>query len=73
MQRKCFMRVGLIDIDFKRFPNIALMKLSAWHKRQGDSVEWYSPWGERYDLVYVSKVFSFSPDYDLAINADRVV
>lgn len=67
------MRVGLIDIDFKRFPNIALMKLSAWHKGQGDLVEWYSPWGERYDLVYVSKVFSFSPDYDLAINADRVV
>lgn len=67
------MRIGLIDIDFKRFPNIALMKLSAWHKRQGDMVEWYSPWGERCDLVYVSKVFSFSPDYDLAINADRVV
>lgn len=36
-------------------------------------VEWYTPWGERYDLVYVSKVFCFSPDYDLAINADRVV
>lgn len=67
------MRVGLIDIDFKRFPNIALMKLSAWHKKQGDQVEFYSPWGEKYDLVYVSKVFSFSPDYDLVINADRVV
>lgn len=66
------MRVGLIDIDYKGFPNIALMKLSAWHKRQGDAVEWYAAFGERYDLVYVSKVFSFSPDYDLAINADRV-
>lgn len=49
------------------------MKLSAWHKRQGDLVEWYSPWGEQYDICYVSKVFSFSKDYDLAINADRVV
>lgn len=68
------MQIGLIDVDYNgRFPNIALMKISAWHKRQGDMVEWYTPWGERYDLVYVSKVFSFSPDYDLAINADRVV
>lgn len=67
------MRVGLIDIDFRSFPNLALMKLSAYHKRQGDSVEWYSPWGVRYDLVYMSKVFSFSPDYDLAINADKVI
>ena len=67
------MRVALLDIDYKNFPNIALMKISAWHKRNGDSVEWYSPWGERYDICYVSKVFSFSKDYDLAINADKVI
>ena len=65
------MRIALLDIDFKNFPNIALMKISAWHKRKGNSVEWYSPWGERYDICYVSKVFSFSKDYDLAINADK--
>lgn len=68
------MRIGLIDVDSRKgFPNIALMKLSAWHKAAGDHVEWYMPFGERYDRVYVSKVFSFSPDYDFAINANEVV
>lgn len=67
------MRVGLIDVDGHNFPNIALMKLSAWHKAQGDAVEWYMPFSNRYDLVYASKVFSFTPDYDDSINADRVI
>lgn len=67
------MRIGLIDVDSHNFPNIPLMKLSAWHKQQGDLVEWYMPFGERYDVVYMSKVFSFTPDYDLAVNADKVV
>lgn len=68
------MRIGLIDIDYNgRFPNLALMKISAWHKSQGDTVEWYSPFDERYNIVYISKVFSFSPDYDLEVNADRVI
>ena len=66
-------RIGLIDVDGHNFPNIALMKLSAWHKAQGDCVEWYMPFGDRYDIVYKSKVFSFSPDFDDHINADRVV
>lgn len=66
-------RIGLIDIDGgKKFPNLVLMKISAWHKAQGDSVEWYSPWDGRYDEVYISKVFSFSPDYDYVINADHI-
>ena len=67
------MRVGLIDVDSRNFPNIALMKISAHCKSLGDTVEWYNPFGERYDVVYVSKVFSFTPDYDLCINANRVV
>lgn len=67
------MRIGLIDVDSSNFPNLPLMKLSAYHKRSGDSVEWYMPFGERYDVVYVSKVFSFTPDFDDHINADRVV
>lgn len=68
------MRIGLLDIDSHNgFPNIALMKLSAWHKAQGDHVEWYFPFADRYDRVYVAKVFSTSPDYDLAINADEVI
>lgn len=30
--------VGLFDVDRTGFPNLALMKLSAWHKAQGDTV-----------------------------------
>jgi hypothetical protein len=67
------MRVGLIDVDGKNFPNIALMKISAHCKKEGDTVEWYHPFGERYDVVFMSKVFSFTPDYNLCVNADRVV
>ena len=67
------MRIGLIDVDSTNFPNLALMKLSAYHRLKGDSVEWYMPFAERYDKVYISKVFSFTPDYDLCVNADRVV
>ena len=68
------MKVGVIDLDRKSqkkpFPNLPLMKLSAWHKAQGDEVVWYD--GTYCDLVYVSKVFSFSPDYDGEINAAEV-
>ena len=68
------MRIGLVDVDGTgRFPNLALMKISAFHKANGDSVEWYDPlWGGRFDRVYLSKVFSFTPDYDYPINADEV-
>ena len=29
------MDIGLIDVDSHNFPNLVLMKLSAYHKRQG--------------------------------------
>lgn len=73
------MKVGLIDVDNRErlsncFPNIVLMKISAWHKAKGDHVEWYSPmFGGHYDRVYMSKVFSFSPDYEYFINADEII
>lgn len=68
------MRIGLIDCDGHNFPNLPLMKLSAWHKQKGDSVEWYQPlFSGHMDRVYVSKVFSFSPDYEYYINADEVI
>lgn len=66
------MKIGLIDIDHSRFPNIALMKISAYHKSKGDDVEWYTPF-DFYDRVYVSKVFSFSEDWREPINADEVI
>jgi len=68
------MKIGLIDIDGHNYPNLPLMKLSAWHKAQGDLVEWYEPmFGGHYDRVYMSKVFSFTPDYNYPINADVIV
>lgn len=72
------MRIGLIDVDGHNFPNLPLMKLSAWHKQQGDSVEWYEPLLHGFpnpplDKVYMSKVFSFTPDYEYFVNADEVV
>ena len=48
------------------------MKISKWHKRQGDDVEWYNPF-THYDKVYMSKVFHFSPDYGYVVNADEVI
>ena len=55
------MTVGLHDSDATDFPNYALMKISAWHKAQGDTVEWWNPLLP-YDRVYSSKVFTFTPE-----------
>ncbi len=72
------MKIGLIDVDGHNFPNLPLMKLSAWHKQQGDSVKWYDPMFDGYpekplDKVYMSKVFSFTPDYQYYINAKEII
>lgn len=69
------MKVGLIDVDGHNFPNLALMKLSAWHKAKGDEVEWWWTDMIHYDIVYMSKVFSeeYSPDIPEPANADKVV
>lgn len=68
------MRIGLIDVDGHNFPNIPLMKISAWHKKQGDTVEWYDPmFSGHLDKVYMSKVFSFTPDYIYPITADEII
>ena len=69
------MRVGLIDVDGHNFPNLALMRISAYHKSKGDTVEWW--WSDfiHYDIVYMSKVFSsaYSPDIPTPMNADKVI
>lgn len=57
------MKISLVDVDGHNFPNLALMKLSAWHKAQGDAVEWYSPLFSKPDRIYASKVFTFTPDF----------
>lgn len=73
------MRIGLIDCETnanskKVYPNLALMKISAYHKAKGDSVEWYYPLlsGE-VDRVYISKVFSFTPDVDYPIYSKEII
>lgn len=68
------MKIGLIDVDGHNYPNLALMKLSAWHKARGDEVEWW--WGfSEYDRVYMSKVFdeTYTPDIPEPLNAKEIV
>lgn len=69
------MNVGLIDVDGHNFPNLALMRISAWHKAQGDQVEWWMGDLFHYDVVYKSKVFSdaYSPDTPDPLNCDKVI
>ena len=63
----------MIDVDGHNYPNIPLMKISAWHKSQGDHVEWYEPLlSGHMDKVYMSKVFSFTPDYEYFVDADEI-
>lgn len=67
------MRIGLVDVDgHSNFPNLALMKLSAWHKAQGDQVEMVFPMAS-YDRVYMSKVFDFTPDFVTCIDAKEII
>ena len=72
------MRIGLIDVDGHNFPNLPLMKISAYHKAKGDSVEWYEPlfhsMCEPLDIVYVSKVFGseYTDDFPYFVNAKKV-
>lgn len=71
-----YMRIGLIDVDGHNFPSLPLMKISAWHKRQGDSTGWYNPmtaWYDPPDRVYMSKVFTFTPDYLHPVNAGEII
>lgn len=68
------MDIGLYDVDSHNFPNLALMKISAYHKAKGDIVEWWSSIFH-YDKVYVSKVFGdeYSQISNMSINADEIV
>lgn len=67
------MKIGLLPIDGYVFPNIPLMKLSAYHKAQGDSVEFINPMYGKYDRVYMSKIFTFSPDFQYHLRADEII
>lgn len=64
------MNIGLLAVD-SSYPNLALMKISSYHKARGDNVEWYNSLCS-YNKVYAAKVFSFTPDYGYYINADQI-
>ncbi len=67
------MQIGLIDVDgHNGFPNLALMKIAAWHREHGDNVAWWNGF-LHYDRVYLSKVFTFTQDCDTIINADEII
>lgn len=72
------MRIGLHAVDQTKFPNLALMKLSAYHKSRSDQVEWLNPIVELnphmvYDRVYLSKIFTGTDDFDTCIRAHEVI
>jgi radical SAM superfamily enzyme YgiQ (UPF0313 family) len=66
------MKIGLIDVDGHNFPNLALMKISNYHRKNGDTVEWVNHL-ERYDKVYQSKVFTFTPDIKTVVQAGEII
>lgn len=68
------MKIGLYDVDSKGFPNLPLMKISAYHKAKGDSVE-FIDFFQHYDIVYVSKVFGdeYTQMDMTCINADEII
>jgi hypothetical protein len=62
------MKIGLLQVDGK-LPNLALMKIAAFHKKAGDEVEWWLGPLFRYDKIYVSKIFEYSDLPELPSNA----
>jgi len=65
------MKIGLIDVDGHNFPNFALMKIANHHRKQKDTVEWVNHF-EKYDKVYKSKIFTFTPDNLTVIQSDDI-
>lgn len=59
------MNILLIDGDQMDFPNLALMKISAYHKQEGDKVGFNI---QNPDRVYISCVFDWNAPYVLGIS-----
>ena len=66
------MNIGIIDADLidkgTNFPNLALMKISSYHKSIGDTVELLLDYTNLlFDKIYLAKVFDFTK---IPINLD---
>lgn len=75
------MKIGIIDVDCHgakkkwgatQYPNLALCKIAAYHRAKGDTVEWATAF-EHYDMLYMAKIFNFSPDDLTCYNADTII
>lgn len=75
------MIIGLVDVDghaVKKkwgatlYPNIALCKIARYHRQRGDMVEWALPF-VRYDRIYMSKIFNYTPEPQIMFNAAEIV
>lgn len=66
------MKIGIVDVDGHNWPNLALMKISSWHKGAGDTVEWAGSL-EHYDKVYMAKVFTFTNDDLQAYQTEKFI
>lgn len=69
------MKIGLIDVDGHNFPNLALMKISAFHKKKGDHVEFYNQmsWFDPYDKVMFLRYLPLRTIFNYPIYAKDVV
>lgn len=75
------MKIGLVDVDGHAkkkkwgatiYPNLALAKIARYWRNRGEQISWASPM-EHYDIVYMSKVFNFSPDDTYIYDADKII
>ena len=75
------MKIGLVDVDGHAkkkkwgatiYPNLALAKIARYWRKRGEQISWASPM-EHYDIVYMSKVFNFSPDDTYIYDADKII
>lgn len=65
------MKIGLIDVDSHNYPNLCLMKISAFYKANGAEVEFVKQ-GGIYSKVFVSKVFTESREPDIQFTAEEI-
>lgn len=66
-------KIGLVAVDGKKFPNLALGKIATYYKQRGDLVEWADPMFGEYDKVFISKIFSFTPDNNNIYDAKEII